>query len=293
MSIPVAQVVRLVGASACWGLGTVLSKYALGSLSPLRLLNIQLAASVTGLVLLLQFNRVPVVWNRRLYVIGALGVLNPGLAYWLGLVGLKMTTATVAALIWAVEPALILVAARIVLHERIGGTVVALLLPATLGVVLVIGSGPISGSWLGGLSILAGVGACALYAVFTQRVVAEAPLLVVLTVQQASALIFVAALSMLPLEDPPAIQSASSSAVWGVAIMSGIIYYAVAYWLFVGALRDVAATTAGLFINLVPVFAIVAASVMLDERPGGWQWIGAALVFAAMSMVVRERRTSS
>jgi probable blue pigment (indigoidine) exporter len=293
LPIPISDVVRLVGASACWGLGTVLSKNALGSLSPLRLLCIQLAASVTVLVLLLRFNRLPVVWSGRLYAIAALGVLNPGLAYWLGLVGLRMTTAAVASLIWALEPALILVAAYIVLHERIGGRVVALLLPATLGVVLVIGSGPISGSWLGALSILAGVGACALYAVLTQRVVAEAPLLIVLTIQQASALLFGAVLSMFAFENPQAIPSVSSAAVWGGAIVSGIIYYAIAFLLFVGALRDIPATTAGMFINLVPVFAIVAASVIIGERLGGWQWIGAGLVFSAMTLVVRERRASN
>jgi probable blue pigment (indigoidine) exporter len=292
LPIRISSVVRLVGASACWGLGTVLSKDALSSFSPLRLLCIQLAASVAVLVLLLQINRVPAVWSGRLYAIVALGVLNPGVAYWLGLIGLGMTTATVASLIWAVEPALIVVAARIVLRQRIGGRVLALLLPATLGVVLVIGSGPISGSWLGGLLILAGVGACALYAVFTQQVVAKAPLLLVLTIQQASALVFAVVLSILPLEHPAAIQSASSDAVWVRAIVSGIIYYAIAFWLFVGALRDVAATTAGLFISLVPVFAIVAAFVILNERPGGWQWFGAALVFSAMALVVRERRLS-
>lgn len=159
MSIHVSHVIRLVGASACWGLGTVLSKYALDSFSPLRLLNIQLAASVTVLALLSRFDRAPVAWNRRLYAIGALGVLNPGLAYWLGLVGLRLTTATVASLMWALEPALILLAARILLRQRIGGRVVALLVPATFGAVLVVGSGPISGSWLGGVLILAGVGA--------------------------------------------------------------------------------------------------------------------------------------
>jgi drug/metabolite transporter (DMT)-like permease len=40
---------------------------------------------------------------------------------------------------------------------------------------------------------------------------------------------------------------------------------------------------AGLYINLVPVFGVAAAAVLLDERLVGRQWLGAALVIGAVS----------
>jgi drug/metabolite transporter (DMT)-like permease len=54
---------------------------------------------------------------------------------------------------------------------------------------------------------------------------------------------------------------------------------------------------AGLFINLVPVFGVAAAAVLLDERLIGRQWLGALLVVGAVSLMAaaqsRQEQASS
>jgi drug/metabolite transporter (DMT)-like permease len=70
------------------------------------------------------------------------------------------------------------------------------------------------------------------------------------------------------------------------AIVSGVLYYGVAFFLFVGALRRVSAAVAGLFINLVPVFGIITAYLLLNERLSPLEWLGAATVLGAMTMLL-------
>ena len=70
---------------------------------------------------------------RRL---AALGVLNPGLAYALGLLGLTSISASMSVLLWVTEPVLIVVLAVLLLREHIPATLVATMAVAVLGVPL-------------------------------------------------------------------------------------------------------------------------------------------------------------
>lgn len=49
--------------------------------------------------------------------LGAIGILNPGLAYTISLLGLTQTTASNSALLWAAEPILIIGFACLILCE--------------------------------------------------------------------------------------------------------------------------------------------------------------------------------
>jgi len=286
--------VRLTLAGACWGLGTVLSKSALVHFEPIDLLIVQLGASVAAMFLVLVLtqgwpSRPAATWSTA-----GLGVLNPGLAYLLGLTGLTMTTASLATLIWALEPALIVVAARLLLGEAATGKILGVAVAGFAGVALV-AVGPVAGSLTGVLLILAGVACCALYAVWTRRTVGSDSALVVVVWQHTAALgvalTFATVTGYRPME---ALARAPLSAT-GSAIVSGVLYYGVAFFLFVGALRRVSAAVSGLFINLVPVFGIIAAYLMLNERLGPLEWLGAATVLGAMTVLLltgaREAQT--
>ena len=85
----------LILAAACWGVGTVVSKQAVAEMPPLTLLPIQLARQ----------RRVPAGRHARFAasalpggregrLLGRLGLLNPGLAYALSLIGLTQITAS-------------------------------------------------------------------------------------------------------------------------------------------------------------------------------------------------------
>jgi len=89
----------LVAAAACWGLGTVVSKQLVDDVDPLTLLPVQLAASCTLLFLVTLVRSESFAWTSPMRRLTALGVLNPGIAYALGLVGLTTITASMSVMV--------------------------------------------------------------------------------------------------------------------------------------------------------------------------------------------------
>ena len=78
---------------------------------------------------------------------------------------------------------------------------------------------------------------------------------------------------------------------WVSAIASGILYYGLAYWLYLSALRDVPASTASASFYLIPVFGVAGGVTLLSETLQPSQWLGVAVVMAAIFLI--WRRTSA
>ncbi len=276
--------VGLVLAAACWGFGAILSKAALAHLAPLTLLVIQLFASLAVLWPVLRWQHSAVLWNRRLLALGLLGLLNPGLSYTLSLIGLTLTTASLSALLWGLEPLLIVGLALLVPRERPTARFLALSGLAVAGALLAIGLRMDQlGRLLGNSLILAGVACCALYTVLAQRMGAGFSPLLTVTVQESLALvgavlIWPAELSRLTVAGLQQIPPVA----WGLAALSGVIYYGMAFWFYLGGLQRVSAGESGFFINLVPIFALGGAYVLLGERLTLAQWAGSGLVLLAV-----------
>jgi probable blue pigment (indigoidine) exporter len=217
-------------------------------------------------------------------------VLNPGLAYALGLLGLVHITASLSVLLWAIEPLLILFLAGWFLRERVGRSLVGLSLIALAGMVLVIYEPGGQGSWLGIALTSAGVACCATYTVVTRRWLPTSDSTFQLIVaQEAYGLGFALALVAATL--------ALGGAVWpgGVtpeglfsAAISGVLYYGLAYWLYLSGLRQVPASVAAISFYLIPVFGVAGGFVLLGERLEPIQWAGALIVLAALAWIVRR-----
>ena len=275
------HVLMLVGAAACWGVGTVLSKQTLErGTAPLTLLVIELAASCTLLIILVGVSgagsRGP-----ALPRLAALGVLNPGAAYALGLLGLVSISASMSVLLWATEPVLIVVLAVLVLRERVAAATVVAVAAALTGVVLVVYRPGATGD-AGGIALTVGaVAACALYAVLTRRWMLDDSSLVVVLAQQAAALAFALVLAVATtVLGLASVGLPDDAGTWLLAAASGAIYYGLAFWLFVGGLRGVPASVASTFLPLIPVFGL-AAGYLTGDRLVERQWLGAAVVVAA------------
>jgi drug/metabolite transporter (DMT)-like permease len=114
------------------------------------------------------------------------------------------------------------------------------------------------------------------------------PLLLV-TLQQTVALVW--ALLIWPVElfnsgiTPLAVLTSN---MWLWAVISGIVYYALAFWFYIIGLKDTSASVAGLFFNLIPIFAVGGAYLFLGERLAPVQWLGAALILAAVVAIARR-----
>jgi probable blue pigment (indigoidine) exporter len=282
--------VALILAAACWGIGTVVSKRAIDEIPPLTLLPIQLAASLAVLVLLMRWRGLPFRDPSASPILGRLGVVNPGLAYALGLLGLASITASLSVMLWALEPLVILFLAAWFLHERIGPWLIILSFVALVGMLLVIDPAGGSGSPLGIVLTVAGVACCAAYTIVTRRWLPTAPSTTqVVAAQQAYALAFALLLCaagwLLGGAPWPA---GVTAAGWASAIVSGVLYYALAYWLYLSGLRHVPASLAAMSFYLIPVFGVAGAFLLLGERFEPSQWVGVAIVLAALLAVLRR-----
>ena len=277
----------LIAAAACWGTAAVISKRAVDEIQPLTLLPIELTVSVAVLSVAARARRERFTNTAQMRRLGALGVLNPGLAYALSLAGLARITASMSVLLWAIEPVLILGFAYLIIRERISRALGGCAAIALTGVVLVVLHGDSHGSTTGVLLTIAGVAACAVYTVLSSRYLVDAATVMVVLVQQITALAFALALlaGSFVVGQPHSLASVSTTG-WISALAAGVLYYGVAFWFYLAGLRRVSAGHAGMFINLVPVFGVAAGAVFLGERLTGRQWGGAVLILAAVAVVV-------
>jgi probable blue pigment (indigoidine) exporter len=280
------RVLLLVAAAACWGVGTVVTKQVLAEVAPLTLLAIQLSASCAFLALVWRIGRTRITWSPQLRRLMALGVLNPGIAYALGLVGLTSITASMSVLLWATEPVVIVALAVALLREHVPAILAATMAVAVIGVLLVVYQPGASGSGTGVALTLAAVAACALYTVLVRRLLLDDASLSIVLVQQAAALGFaILLLAAAEAATGDALHLTSLSAgQWFAAAGSGVLYYGLAFWLYLTGLRQVSASVAGSFITLVPVFGI-AAGYLIGERLAPRQWLGAAVVVLAILVI--------
>jgi probable blue pigment (indigoidine) exporter len=289
----------LVAAAACWGLGTVVTKHVLADVPPLTLLALQLAASCLFLLAVTRIGRSPRIrWSPQLRRLAALGVLNPGLAYALSLVGLTSISASMSVLLWATEPVLIALLAVLVLRERVSAVLAVAMGVAVVGALLVVFRPDAAGRTTGIMLTLGAVGACALYSVLTRWLILDDAATTVVLVQQATALgfaVLVAVVADVVGAGHAWRLTSMTPAGWLAAAGSGVLYYGLAFWLYLTGLRHLPAAVAGSFIALVPVFG-VAAGHLAGERLSALQWAGAVIAVSAVAVVAarpidRDRAT--
>jgi drug/metabolite transporter (DMT)-like permease len=255
---------------------------------------LQLTVSVVFLWAIVLMQRMRLPQRRDIVRLGGIGILNPGLAYTFGLLGLTYTTASMSTLLWAAEPILILGLAWLILCERLTRTLLVFSLLAITGVVLVAGIDvgvEQTSLLLGNGLILSGVACCALYTVLTRRMVTNLDPLLIVTLQQSLALAW--ALAIWPLEwarEGAVSLTTISPASWGWAALSGVLYYALAFWCYIIGLKQMPASMVGLFLNLIPIFGVGAAYLFLGERLTLVQSIGGVLILVAVVMVLRWQR---
>jgi drug/metabolite transporter (DMT)-like permease len=295
--IPTHPFFLLSAASAFWGFGTVLSKLALDrGIPPVTLLAVEMGASSSVLLLTLlaatRFRpRVRLTADYRRVVI--LGALNPALGYALGLWGLVTVSASLAVLVWAIEPVIVVVLAVPLLGERPERRTVALVTVAVAGAVLVLQNPGTHGQLAGIALTLGAVLACALYTVLTRRLLLDDGSLVVVLGQQVLAFALVLGALVLGVVTGGFATGLPRDAVTlGLAAASGVVYYALAYVSYVAALRQVPAAVAASVLPLIPVWGLAAAFVAGDRLTTA-QWLGAVVVGAAvLAMAISHRDRS-
>ena len=273
----------LVLATMLWGSCATFVKYALDSWQPLTLLTVQLTGAnvVLWTAVALRGYRRPPQLGRLAFA----GLLEPGLAYALITIGLLHTTASNAAVISGLEAGLIVLLAALFLREHLDRRKVLGLLLAVVGVLVLQGARPDSPANIGDALVFAGILSAALYALVAREVAGTVDSLSMTAHQFGFGLVVVLPFGAGEMvRGGPGVLTDHSVLSWLVALGIGIVGFAVSFLLFNHALAFVRASHAGMILNLMPVFGVASAVVVIGERLGLGQLCGAAIVTASIFM---------
>lgn len=289
----VRAVVFLVGATLFWAGNYVVGAAAVRSVSPLSLTYFRWMIAVGPLFAIAQVVERPAwreVW-RRWRLLAALAAL--GLAAYPLLVyqALRHTSALNAALLNSFNPAVIAVVAAIALRERVGWRGIAGVGVAAAGVLMVLTRGRLLDVMRmqynsGDLLMLGAIGCWTAYTVAGRGMRGVPPI----AATAAQALIVVLALTPVAVMGGAAIPAS----VEGRAslLFIGLFPSVLAYLMWNSALRVVRAGTAGVFLNLMPVFTAIA-SVAQGRALTGAQIVGGAMVLTGVVVASGRGRKGS
>ncbi len=271
--------------------GSVLAKYLLSleqtsaeAIRPLPFLTLQLLGGVFFLVVV----RTVRGWRSEPFKL----LLRPALAgiiLGFGSVGtimaLALISASEASVVFATQPILMLGLAWVLLGERFPLSTVMLALCAVAGVVVIVIGGGVDASSdrVAGLSFaLFSTVSAAIYVVWMRGLSGKIDYLTALIVVQAMACLISALVWTISSTANLAETSTGSVFLAWSAFGTGTVYYGVAFYIYLIGLQKIEASIAGVYLSLVPVFAIGLAWGLLSERLAPLQWVGAVTVICAV-----------
>jgi O-acetylserine/cysteine efflux transporter len=276
----------LVVAAALWGAAITGTKYAVRGFGPATLLAVELlfATVVLWVMLLRRGYRPPSSWRLTT----ALGVLEPGLAYLCQTFGLTRTSAGNGALIAGLEAPLVVALALLVLSERLTARLGVSLIGGLLGVAVLDAGGWMSGAIFGDVLVLLGALSAAGYTIVARRAGATEDGLV-LTAHQFAIATALAVLTAVVaetsgVERPPIDVPA---AYWLVAAAVGIAGYAVSFLLWNRAVATADLQLTAVVVNLIPLFGLATAVLVLGESLTLFRATGGALVIGSVLLCSR------
>ena len=279
----------LVGATLFWAGNYVVGAGAVRTMSPASLVYLRWVIAAVPLLLIAHLVERPA-WRdvfRRwllLLVLAALGLaVYPLLVYH----ALGYTSYLKATLINSFNPALIVVAAAVFLRERIGPHGVVGLALALLGVVLVLTEGKLLAVFrvrynVGDLLMLVAIVCWTAYTILGRRLRGVPP--IAATAAQALLIVLV----MTPFALPAGVRLPTTREATLSLLFIGIFPSVLSYLLWNSALTHIEPGKAGVYLNLITVFAAIA-SVALGKPITFPEIFGGALVLIGVYFTSRKQ----
>ncbi len=269
-----------LGAALIWGLTFVPSKVAMAEMGPFTLAVLRFSIALLVMVPVASLSwaaagRYRLPW-RTLALLGATGVT---LYFGLQNLSLARTSASDAGLIAGSVPAITAALSALVLKERIGRTRLLGILISVAGVAGVALAGTSSGTpgtLAGDLLMVGAALSWAVYTMLIKKSGSRMPEILLLACTTAFGTLFllpgaaaeVAASGFTPL----------SPTGWLSLLFLGLFGSGASFFLWNSALRNLDASEAATYINLVPVITVASAATLLGEQPAPAQMAGGALV---------------
>jgi drug/metabolite transporter (DMT)-like permease len=283
----------LTFAAVAWGASIVAQKWALGSLSAVE---VSLLRGVGALALLVplwwrQEGRTTRLAGRDLALLAALslGVLGNHL---LTLFGLRYVEAAVGGVIIGAAPAITAFLSSLLIHDLPFRVVALGCAVSFTGVAVVSGVGQSSEAgvnpWLGGALVVLAQVCWALYSIGGRRIMERfSPLTVNWTT------LFFSLLPQVPLLwiDQKAMAAGVESVVpsaWAAVVFLVVFPTALGQQAWLYGVKGVGPSRAGIFINLIPVSALLLSVMILGETLDATKLAGIALILAGVWLVNRQ-----
>jgi drug/metabolite transporter (DMT)-like permease len=277
-----------------WGVTYVVTKAAVREIPPLTLaaLRYLIAASVL----------VPLAMARS----GSMRLTRPrpfAPLAWMGLTGIVILTvgfnygliygsASQGALLYALSPAALAIAAVVWLGETLSRQRITGIVLSVAGTALVVASGEIDRSaprpLLGAVCMLAGIVAWACYTVIAKRLAGADQIVVIAWVSMIGTAMLLPFAAVELLQGP---MPGPSLDAWLATLFLGAVASAAAYVVYNLALRELDASLVGAYFTLDPIIGVVTAIVFLGEVLRSGQVVGGAIALAGMWLAASTGRT--
>ena len=232
----------------------------------LTLIRSVIAAAAMGLILLVRGGPIRLLREERRMVLFLSFIAIP-VNQFLFLFGMRFTTASNAALLYATTPILVLVFSRLFLAERLTRVKIVGVILGFAGVMTVIFERGVSASMeylLGNVLIGFAVMAWGLYTVFGRRLIVRYG-----AVEASSLTLIIGTLMFIPIGIVPALRfpfETLSVSSWMAILYLAIITSVLSYFLWYFALGRAEASKVALFANLQPILTTILAVVLLGQE---------------------------
>lgn len=267
----------LVAMALIWGVNASVMKFGVAQMPPLVFNAARLGLASIALVALAFGVRGAIITRRDLGMLLALGVLGTGLYQFFMIEGLARTRAGTTALILSSGPAFVALFGRVLGIERITRRGMLGIALSMAGITLVALTQPDAftrrATLFGSALVLVG---CICWSLFTVLI---KPYANRLDGRIVTAITIIGGTLPLSLIALPAMSGVAwsdlSPGTWGAIVYSGLASMVIAYLFWNRGVRLLGPTRTAMFGNLQPVFALVAARLLLGETPSAWQLVGA------------------
>jgi drug/metabolite transporter (DMT)-like permease len=271
-------------ATACWGSAAAASDRAVRDISAFDLLAIEIGTATV--ILWIAQARRPWVPPTRAFAL--LGLLEPALTFIAINLGLERTSASTGSLLLTLESVWGVLLAVLILRERVDrGTVLALTLGVAGAALVALGDSSHGDTLLGAVLVAAGALAAGGYIVLSRRLAGRASALAVTTWQFTLAAAMCAPVVAVDWLTQGSKLGHAGATPLIAAVFAGAVGSAGAFLLYMAAIPHVPAATGATMSNLMPVFGLLTAVVVLGERPGVPQLAGGALILAGLTALRR------
>lgn len=291
---------KLVVTAIIWGGTWVAARYAVQEVAPLGVAVWRFFFAAASLLALVVWHhgRLPGLNRKELLLVIGLGASGIFIYNLLFLYGMQHITAGRGALVVATTPVITLLAAAWLLHEGMTTRKAVGSALAFAGCLTVIGKGnPLAllggkvgvGEWL----IL---GCALMWSIYTligrlgTQSLAQRNLGALVMTAYASCAGFLMLLATALIDDPAQLVPHYSPLAWVAILFLGLLGTTLGFTWFAAAVQKIGAQRASIFINLVPVAAVLQGALLLGERLDLSALIGGMLVIGGVLLIQRPAK---